>query len=57
MRHEHVGLVGRQAPPVGHNDNASGYPWRCVALTNAELDAVLGKLNPADNPHILIAVA
>jgi len=27
-----------------------------VALPNAELDALLGWLNPADSPHILIAV-
>jgi L,D-peptidoglycan transpeptidase YkuD (ErfK/YbiS/YcfS/YnhG family) len=36
---------------------AVGYTEGCVALPDAELDAVLGWLNPADNPHILIAVA
>jgi len=40
-----------------HDDMAVGYTEGCVALPNAELDAVLGWLNPADNPHILIAVA
>ena len=31
------------------------YTEGCVALPNAELDAVLRWLNPADNPHILVA--
>ena len=39
-----------------HDDMAVGYTEGCVALPNAELDAVLGWLNPADSPHILIAV-
>ena len=33
-----------------------GYTEGCIALPNAELDAVLGWLNPADNLHILITV-
>jgi L,D-peptidoglycan transpeptidase YkuD (ErfK/YbiS/YcfS/YnhG family) len=40
-----------------HDDMAVGYTEGCVALPNAELNAVLGWLNPADKPHILIAVA
>jgi L,D-peptidoglycan transpeptidase YkuD (ErfK/YbiS/YcfS/YnhG family) len=39
-----------------HDDMPVGYTEGCVALPNAELDAVLGWLNPADSPHILIAV-
>jgi L,D-peptidoglycan transpeptidase YkuD (ErfK/YbiS/YcfS/YnhG family) len=39
-----------------HDDMAVGYTEGCVALPNAELDAVLGWLNPADSPQILIAV-
>lgn len=39
-----------------HDDMPEGYTEGCVALPNAELDAVLGWLNPADSPHILIAV-
>jgi L,D-peptidoglycan transpeptidase YkuD (ErfK/YbiS/YcfS/YnhG family) len=39
-----------------HDDMAVGYTEGCVALPNAELDAVLGWLNPADRPHVLIAV-
>jgi L,D-peptidoglycan transpeptidase YkuD (ErfK/YbiS/YcfS/YnhG family) len=40
-----------------HDYMAVGYTEGCVALPNAELDAMLGWLNPADNPHALIAVA
>ena len=39
-----------------HDDMPAGYTEGCVALPNAELDAVLGWLNPADSPHILITV-
>jgi len=39
-----------------HDDMPEGYTEGCVALPDAELDAVLGWLNPADAPHILIAV-
>ena len=39
-----------------HDDMTVGYTEGCVALPNAELDAVLGWLNPADSPHILITV-
>jgi L,D-peptidoglycan transpeptidase YkuD (ErfK/YbiS/YcfS/YnhG family) len=39
-----------------HDDMPEGYTEGCVALPNAELNAVLGWLNPAGNPHILIAV-
>ena len=39
-----------------HDDMAVGSTEGCVALPDAELDAVLGWLNPADNPHILITV-
>jgi L,D-peptidoglycan transpeptidase YkuD (ErfK/YbiS/YcfS/YnhG family) len=39
-----------------HDYMAVGYTEGCVALPNAELDAVLGWLNPADSPHALIAV-
>jgi len=39
-----------------HDDMPEGYTEGCVALPNAELDAVLGWLNPADAPHILITV-
>ena len=38
-----------------HDDMPEGYTEGCVALPDAELDAVLGWLNPADTPHILIA--
>ncbi|MGD0322007.1 MAG: hypothetical protein ABSC00_10480 [Acidimicrobiales bacterium] len=40
---------------IGFSDS-TGYTAGCVALPNAELDAVLGWLNPADSPHALIAV-
>jgi len=40
-----------------HDDTTVGYTEGCVALPDAELDAVLGWLNPADNPHILITVS
>jgi L,D-peptidoglycan transpeptidase YkuD (ErfK/YbiS/YcfS/YnhG family) len=39
-----------------HDDMTVGYTEGCVALPNAQLDAVLGWLNPADDPHILITV-
>jgi L,D-peptidoglycan transpeptidase YkuD (ErfK/YbiS/YcfS/YnhG family) len=39
-----------------HDYMPVGYTEGCVALPDAELDAVLGWLNPADSPHILIAV-
>ncbi len=39
-----------------HDDMPEGYTEGCVALPDAELDAVLGWLKPADRPHILIAV-
>jgi L,D-peptidoglycan transpeptidase YkuD (ErfK/YbiS/YcfS/YnhG family) len=39
-----------------HDDMPEGYTEGCVALPNAELDAVLGWLDPADSPHALIAV-
>ena len=39
-----------------HDDMPEGYTEGCVALPNAELDAVLGWLDPADSPHVLIAV-
>jgi L,D-peptidoglycan transpeptidase YkuD (ErfK/YbiS/YcfS/YnhG family) len=39
-----------------HDDTTAGDTAGCVALPNAELDAVLGWLNPADSPHILIVV-
>jgi L,D-peptidoglycan transpeptidase YkuD (ErfK/YbiS/YcfS/YnhG family) len=38
-----------------HDDTTAGDTAGCVALPNAELDAVLGWLDPADDPHILIA--
>ncbi len=39
-----------------HDDMPEGYTEGCVALPDAELDAVLGWLNPADRPHILITI-
>ena len=39
-----------------HDDMPEGYTEGCVALPNAELDAILGWLNPADSPHVLIAI-
>jgi L,D-peptidoglycan transpeptidase YkuD (ErfK/YbiS/YcfS/YnhG family) len=39
-----------------HDDMPEGYTEGCVALPNTELDAVLGWLNPADTPHILVTV-
>ena len=39
-----------------HDDTTSGRTAGCVALPDAELDAVLGWLDPAAHPHILIAV-
>jgi L,D-peptidoglycan transpeptidase YkuD (ErfK/YbiS/YcfS/YnhG family) len=39
-----------------HDDMPEGYTEGCVALPGAELDAVLGWLNPADRPHILITI-
>jgi L,D-peptidoglycan transpeptidase YkuD (ErfK/YbiS/YcfS/YnhG family) len=39
-----------------HDDTTAGDTAGCVALPNAELDAVLGWLDPAADPHILIAV-
>jgi L,D-peptidoglycan transpeptidase YkuD (ErfK/YbiS/YcfS/YnhG family) len=40
-----------------HDDMPEGYTEGCVALPNAELNAVLRWLNPADAPHILITVS
>ena len=39
-----------------HDDPTAGDTAGCVALPNAELDAVLAWLDPAADPHILIAV-
>ncbi len=39
-----------------HDDMPQGYTEGCVALPDAELDAILGWLNPADHPHILITI-
>ncbi len=39
-----------------HDDMPEGYTEGCIALPDTQLDAVLGWLNPADSPHILIAV-
>ena len=39
-----------------HDDMPEGYTEGCVALPDAELDAVLRWLNPADRPHILITI-
>jgi L,D-peptidoglycan transpeptidase YkuD (ErfK/YbiS/YcfS/YnhG family) len=39
-----------------HDDTTAGDTAGCVALPDAVLDAVLGWLDPADAPHILIAV-
>jgi L,D-peptidoglycan transpeptidase YkuD (ErfK/YbiS/YcfS/YnhG family) len=39
-----------------HDDMTVGYTEGCVALPDAELDAVIGWLNPSDNPHILVTV-
>jgi L,D-peptidoglycan transpeptidase YkuD (ErfK/YbiS/YcfS/YnhG family) len=39
-----------------HDDTTAGDTAGCVALPDAELDAVLGWLDPADSPHILMAV-
>jgi len=39
-----------------HDDMPEGYTEGCVALPDAELDAVLGWLNPAASPHILITI-
>ena len=46
--------------PIGsgifmHDDTTSGDTNGCIALPNAELDAVLGWMTPGANPHILIA--
>lgn len=38
-----------------HDDTTAGDTAGCVALPGAELDAVLAWLDPADDPHILIA--
>lgn len=37
-----------------HDYTSSGYTAGCVALPPAELDAVLGWLNPGAQPHIII---
>ena len=37
-----------------HDDMPQGYTEGCIALPDAELDAVLAWLNPARAPHILI---
>ncbi len=37
-----------------HDDTSSGHTAGCVALPPGELDAVLGWLNPAAQPHIII---
>jgi L,D-peptidoglycan transpeptidase YkuD (ErfK/YbiS/YcfS/YnhG family) len=39
-----------------HDHMAVGYTEGCIALPDAELDAVLGWLDPAEHPHILITV-
>ncbi|MDQ2839234.1 MAG: hypothetical protein M3Y89_17790 [Actinomycetota bacterium] len=40
-----------------HDDTTSGVTAGCVALPPAELDAVLGWMNKASNPHIVIGTA
>jgi L,D-peptidoglycan transpeptidase YkuD (ErfK/YbiS/YcfS/YnhG family) len=60
--YQHFIDIKMPAPPDNgagiflHDDMPEGYTEGCVALPNAELDAVLGWLNPADRPHILIAI-
>jgi L,D-peptidoglycan transpeptidase YkuD (ErfK/YbiS/YcfS/YnhG family) len=61
--YQHFIDIQMPAPPDNgagiflHDDMAVGYTEGCVALPNAELDAVLGWLNPAAHPHILISVS
>jgi L,D-peptidoglycan transpeptidase YkuD (ErfK/YbiS/YcfS/YnhG family) len=60
--YQHFIDIKMPAPPDNgagiflHGDMPEGYTEGCVALPNAELDAVLGWLNPASRPHILITV-
>ena len=60
--YQHFIDIKMPAPPDNgagiflHDDMPQGYTEGCVALPGTELDAVLGWLNPADRPHILIAV-
>ena len=60
--YQHFIDIKMPAPPDNgagiflHDDMPEGYTEGCVALPNAELDAVLGWLNPAARPHILIAI-
>jgi L,D-peptidoglycan transpeptidase YkuD (ErfK/YbiS/YcfS/YnhG family) len=60
--YQHFIDIKMPAPPDNgagiflHDDMPEGYTEGCVALPNAELDAVLGWLNPAQRPHILITV-
>jgi L,D-peptidoglycan transpeptidase YkuD (ErfK/YbiS/YcfS/YnhG family) len=64
VAYEHFNVINfNPAPttnPIGsgifmHDDTSSGVTAGCIALPNAELDAVLGWMSPAANPHILIA--
>ena len=60
--YQHFIDIKMPAPPDNgagiflHDDMPEGYTEGCVALPDAELDAVLGWLNPASRPHILITV-
>jgi L,D-peptidoglycan transpeptidase YkuD (ErfK/YbiS/YcfS/YnhG family) len=60
--YQHFVDIKMPAPPDNgagiflHDDTTTGYTAGCVALPNAELDAVLGWLNPADDPHVFITV-
>lgn len=64
QQYQHFAVINYNPPPttdpIGsgifmHDDTASGVTAGCIALPSAELDAVLAWMNPADNPHILIA--
>jgi len=60
--YQHFIDIKMPAPPDNgagiflHDDMPEGYTEGCVALPNAQLDAVLGWLSPAMRPHILITI-
>jgi L,D-peptidoglycan transpeptidase YkuD (ErfK/YbiS/YcfS/YnhG family) len=62
LPYQHFIDIKMPAPPDNgagiflHDDMPEGYTEGCVALPNAELDAVLGWLNPAARPHALITI-
>ena len=64
--YQHFAVINYNPPPTSdpigaaiflHDDTPLGYTAGCVALPNAELDAVLAWMAPASAPHMAIGTA